>query len=283
VGVLPETGVVLDLKIANPAPATGAQQLIAATLFDGQTPIVASSVTAEVLLPNSSTVAVQLRDDQTGGDKTAGDRVYTGTFTGTQACGNYRVRVTATGSSSEGTVTRQQPLFFQAHVPGSAFRDPCDPDDDDDLLTDSAELDMHQTDPGDPDTDDDLCRDDRELGPNENIGGRRDPTSFWDFFSVFTGNPLIRDTAIGGADLAAVVARFGSTDDGAGTFNRNSDPLSTPTKPVLPSSNRANYHPDFDRSGSAAGSDAWDLLPPNGNIGAAEIANVVAQFGDHCA
>ncbi len=150
------------------------------------------------------------------------------------------------------------------------------------------------TDPTDSDTDDDAtmdgpddldldgCRNQSETGTLSGQGGLRDPLSIWDLMSVFAGNPLMRNATVNGSDIVALVSRFGSTDSGAGTFFRYSDPLSIPSKPVTPSGARANYHPSFDRGGTYAGGDLWDLKPPNGAVGAAELANAVAQFGVNC-
>ncbi len=132
------------------------------------------------------------------------------------------------------------------------------------------------------DTDGDGCSEKQELRDTVGTGGRRDPYNRWDLMAVWHGSPLIRDKIVNAADLSAVVARFGATDTGAGDFDRNSNPTLTPNLPILPSGNRANYHPSFDREGTLVGSNAWNLKPPNGNVGAAELANAVAQFGHNC-
>jgi hypothetical protein len=99
---------------------------------------------------------------------------------------------------------------------------------------------------------------------------------------VPTGSALQRDRAVSGGDIAATVARFGSNDAGPGAFDRNSDPVSTPNPAVVPSGNRQNYHPAYDRGGSILGGDPWDLLPPNGSISGGDIAALVVQFGHSC-
>jgi alpha-tubulin suppressor-like RCC1 family protein len=132
------------------------------------------------------------------------------------------------------------------------------------------------------DWDGDGCADKRELGLTAAVGGQRDPFSFWDFFDVPSGAFLARDHAVTAADIAGVVARFGSSDAGAGTFDRNSDPLSLPIPAGQPSGTRQNYHPAFDRGGSIPGQDQWSMLPPDGSISAGDLAGVVAQFGHTC-
>ncbi len=143
---------------------------------------------------------------------------------------------------------------------------------------------------GQRDSDLDSCADAQELrdafspgpgGPQQR-GGLRDPLNRWDLMFVYHGSPLIKDKAVNASDLSAVVARFGATDTGAGTFDRNSNPTLTPNLPITPSGNRANYRPSFDRDGTLVGSNAWNLKPPNGNVGAPELANTVAQFGHNC-
>jgi alpha-tubulin suppressor-like RCC1 family protein len=133
------------------------------------------------------------------------------------------------------------------------------------------------------DWDEDGCGDKRELGPAPSLGGSRDPFSAWDFFDVPTGVLLVRDRVIAAADIAGVVSRFGASDTGPGTFDRTSDPLSTPLAATQPSGARQNYHPAYDRGGTMPGQDAWDLEPPDGAISAGDLAALVVQFGHTCA
>jgi hypothetical protein len=134
----------------------------------------------------------------------------------------------------------------------------------------------------DPDDDDDGCLDGDETQPYALQGGRRDPHNFWDFSDAPTGGALTRDGVVTAADLAGLVGRFGSSDTGPGTFDRNSDPLSTPNPAVQPASARQNYHPAYDRGGSIANQNPWNLLAPNGSISAGDIAAAVSQFGHGC-
>ncbi len=132
----------------------------------------------------------------------------------------------------------------------------------------------------DPDDDNDGCTDVAELGDDPQVGGRRDPHNFWDFFDVPAGAGLTRDGDVTGQDIFAVIARFNATDDGPGEFDRNSDPLSTPNQAV-PGEDRANYHPVYDR-GPLVGPDSWNLGPAEGSITGQEIFAVMAQFGHSC-
>lgn len=147
--------------------------------------------------------------------------------------------------------------------------DPQIPDSDGDGLSDGAEVNAHVTDPLSLDTDQDGCADSEELGFTQNLGGRRDPINFWDFFSVPTGPSLIRDKAVAIGDIIAVVARFGSSGD------PDIDPLSPPPPPPA-------YHTAYDRTDDPDSTEAWDLLDPNGSITIEDIIRVVQSFGHSC-
>jgi len=75
-----------------------------------------------------------------------------------------------------------------------------------------------------------------------------------------------------------VVARFGSNDAGPGDFTRASDPFLTPNALVMPTGARRNYHPAYDRSAAAPGSDIWDLGPPNGTVDVEGGKSIVGRF-----
>jgi len=155
--------VALGAGTADPSLPEGQPELITAAMFDNAAPIAVTTIAAKVATPAGTEEAVVLSDDGTGGDEVAGDHVYSGTFASTTECGLYGVTVSATGDSSEGTVTRQQFVPFHAQVPGDAIRDPCNPDEDEDGLTDYDELNVVGTDPLDEDTDDDAFRDGVEV------------------------------------------------------------------------------------------------------------------------
>jgi hypothetical protein len=125
----------------------------------------------------------------------------------------------------------------------------CDVDSDGDGCTDAAEA---RTAPG-----------------SETAGGRRDPSNPWDFFDVPTGAPPARDGLVSVSDLAAVVARFGSSGNAGGS------PFAAPPAPPA-------YHTAFDRGGIVAGGQLWNLRPPNGTINVSDIVAVIAQFGHSC-
>jgi hypothetical protein len=116
------------------------------------------------------------------------------------------------------------------------------------------------------DTDKDGCTDSKELGPDQLLGGRRDPTNFWDFFDTWTvdGGGYVRDKIVTSADVYAVTDRFFTDGD------PNADPLATPS-----ASN--NYHPAFDRTEDPNSSESWDLLKGNGQIRADDISFAANQ------
>ncbi len=147
IAVTPDSQVVLTTATAEPDLAEGQPQVITATLFDGGTPIAPTSISAQVGTPAVTAEDVVLLDDGVGEDETAGDLTYSGTFTATADCGRYGILAIATGDSSEGTVTREQIDVFQVQAPGDAVRQPCNPDDDEDLFTDDDELNYLGTDP----------------------------------------------------------------------------------------------------------------------------------------
>ncbi len=130
------------------------------------------------------------------------------------------------------------------------------------------------------DADADGCSDAHEEGGDPRFGGERNGDSFWDFFDTpDTAN--LRDQAVTVADISRLVQRFGSNDEGAGPFDRMSDPLSAPRPAILPPGARANYHPAFDRT-LVPGGDRWDTGPPDGAVAIGDIARLVAQFGHTC-
>lgn len=120
-----------------------------------------------------------------------------------------------------------------------------------------------------PDSDRDGCADARETSLNQLIGGIRNPKNFWDFFDTpAAGN--VRDQIISIADIARVVARFGSS----GPATSINDALSNP--PAAPA-----YHAAFDRT--LKGPDPWRAGPANGSITIEDISREVSSFGHSCA
>jgi len=120
----------------------------------------------------------------------------------------------------------------------------------------------------DQDDDDDGCSDILELGDEPRLGGSRNQNDFWDFFDT-PDEANHRDQAVSAADLARVVARFGRV---ASEFTT---PLSRPT-------GRTYYHSAFDRSAPESDTKRWRSGAPDGSIGAADVAMLVAQFGHTC-
>jgi hypothetical protein len=104
-----------------------------------------------------------------------------------------------------------------------------------------------------PDSDGDSCTDARELGPDETLGGRRDPNNPWDFYDV-SGDGVVTI----GDDILAVVASFGP-------------------------GNGPSYVAGRDRSPPPKGGDPWDMGPPDGAINILDdVYGAALQFGHSC-
>jgi pimeloyl-ACP methyl ester carboxylesterase len=298
VALMPDSQVDLTADAASPMLDQGEPEVITATLIDGTTAIAASPVLAQITTPAGTQEPVTLRDDGTGGDQVAGDLTYSGTFTSTADCGVYGVLVTATGDSSEGTVTRQQLGFFQAHVPGDAVRDPCNPDDDEDLLTDADELDIYLTDPLDSDTDADGCADSEELAQANNgqlpflpgETGPYDPLDYWDFYDVPV--PAVPDPTPNGArnglvsmgDVLAVLMYVGTCNNCAPTPSGvDYDSLKDGDwngDTVLNSDDEVGRR--YDRSPSPLPNPPWEAGPPSGAVAMSDVLAVLPQVGLDC-
>jgi hypothetical protein len=285
VALMPDSQVVLSASTKEPALPQGQPEVIKATLFHGATAIAVTSISARVATPAGTEGDVVLRDDGTSGDEVAGDLTYSGTFTSTTACGGYSVLVTATGDSSEGTVTRQQFGFFQAQVPGDAVRDPCNPDDDEDLLTDADEFDVYLTDPLDTDTDDDGCADSEEIPPGTGsstpgANGGFNPNASYDFYDVpipANNDPApngTRNQAVNLQDVVGVLKYVGTADNGPsnGKVDYDSDKNQDGREDGV----------DYDRSPSPAPNPPKDAGPPNGAVNLQDVVVVLNQVGLDC-
>jgi hypothetical protein len=196
----PDSQVALSLAVEQPDLAEGSSQVITASLFDGAIPIPAS-ISGTAILLDASEQSMSFADDGVAPDAVAADHVYTASFVPPALCGGYRVKATGTASTTEGTVTREQVLTFDVHVPNDAVRDPCKADEDEDGLLDNAEIDVHGTNPIAPDTDDDGLTD----GDEVNVTGT-DPL----------GPDTDGDGPLDGADNCPLAANAGQENtDGA--------------------------------------------------------------------
>jgi hypothetical protein len=125
------------------------------------------------------------------------------------------------------------------------------------------------------DSDLDGCMDAEELGPNEQLGGRRNPNNYWDFYDVPTGPNLQKDKSVSALDTFAVLQRFGA--------------VGTPASPhATPYPSAPAYHPAFDRGPAATPlpgqtPEPWDLTQANGSVAASDYFAVLQQFGHTCA
>ena len=129
------------------------------------------------------------------------------------------------------------------------------------------------------DTDQDGCADAVENGLDENAGGRRRYTYFWDFFDVWTHPPedpagWHRDRAITLSDILAIVPRFGR-----GPALSEEEALAAALTPPV---DATSYHAAFDR-GPIIGATDWDRAPPDGVINIPDdILGIADQFGHDC-
>jgi hypothetical protein len=297
VAMMPDTDVALSLEPAEPAVLPGEQQIVTAALYDGETPIAASSITASVLTPpDAESVPLTLTDSGPPSvDKVAGDNIYTGAFTATTACGGYRIRASATGTSAtEGAVTREQIASFDVAVAGDEVRDPCNPDEDGDGLNDTDELDMG-TDPYDPDITvanavpfpvpatwpgtvyiegEKFLYDSKTLTSFHIIARAVDGTAAAQHDPPAAVAAGVRDRSITISDIVRIVGRFGSSQIPPPTGDEAiAQALAPPPPPPA-------YHTGFDRS--YAGPPNWRTGAPNGAVSVQDITLVVAQFGHNC-
>ena len=129
------------------------------------------------------------------------------------------------------------------------------------------------------DTDGDGCSDAAESGLDENAGGRRVYTYFWDFFDVWTrppGDPdgWHRDRAVTLSDIFATVLRFGR-----GPALGEEEALAAA---LTPPSDATSYHAAYDR-GPIIGANDWDRAPADGVINIPDdILGIGYQFGHDC-
>ncbi len=108
------------------------------------------------------------------------------------------------------------------------------------------------------DTDGDGCTDDRENGPDETLGGLRDPLNPWDFYDV---------PDAGGAPPDGEIDLF---TDILGVILHYSLDGSPP------------YDVRFDR-GPSIGPNPWSMTAPNGSIDLfVDILGVIQQYGHDC-
>jgi hypothetical protein len=118
--MLPTSDVRLGVAIPQPEIVLGGGIAVSAVAFQGERPLVETTVTARIALapdradaPVPPVAIVKLHDDGREGDAEAGDGVYTGVFV-PEASGSYVVLVQAEGVTRDG-------LGFQRDV-GGAFR-----------------------------------------------------------------------------------------------------------------------------------------------------------------
>lgn len=158
-----ESGVSLDVDVSDDPIQEGQTETITAQLDDNGTLVAPTTLAATLLALDGTTTPVTLHDDGLNGDAVAGDHVYSAQIATGSACGTYRVDVTASGVTSEGTVQRETLDSYDVSVPGLAVRDPCNADEDGDGLSNADEVNVYHTDPLAADTDGDGYTDGQEV------------------------------------------------------------------------------------------------------------------------
>ncbi len=115
--LVPGVGVVLDARLEPPLTPAGQPVTIVATITEAGLPVIGATVRVVVLDPDGALrPEIVLLDD---GGPTAGDGVYTGVFTDTDAHGRYDVSVTATRAAP--AFTREQILQVTVTQGGTGF------------------------------------------------------------------------------------------------------------------------------------------------------------------
>lgn len=161
---------------------------------------------------------------------------------------------------------------------GMLFSNPFQADSDGEGLSDGEEVkgmaapgptaQVLYSDPLRVDTDADGCTDAREVTAPSQMGGQRNPLSYWDFYDTPDSSNR-HDGVINVADIRRVLTRFGARG------NPGVSPLVGP----IPGSH--DYHPAFDRGGRA-GTQVWSLKAADGGINLTDVMAVIAQFGHQC-
>jgi hypothetical protein len=131
------------------------------------------------------------------------------------------------------------------------------------------------------DSDGDGCTDAEELGPDEHLGGQRNPFDYWDFYDVpvppIDHDPVAaaRDGHITAQDSLALLWYMGVSDGGG------------------PNANGARYNDDkngngiddgaeYDRTPSADPAKPWQSGPPSGAVTLQDELVMLAQLSDSC-
>lgn len=164
VALVPETTVTLEAEVTSDRVVSGQSVLLTVGMFEGTSLVAPNTITAMLFAADNTSTPISLHDDGLNGDVAAGDLEYSAGITTGVTCGTSRILVSATASTSEGTVTREAYTSVDGTVGGDALRDPCDADEDNDGVSDYDEIFLYETDPldPDPDNDDDGLQDDEE-------------------------------------------------------------------------------------------------------------------------
>jgi hypothetical protein len=204
--------------------STGEAVRLSATLADGGAPITSASVSVEVEDPRFGVQTFELRDDGSGADLQANDGSYAAFLGATCTCGVERLRFRAVGSASAGEFIREALVLATVATAGDAHGDPCAADDDDDGLTDSAEI-AAGSDPARADTDGDGFDDGCELAAGADaVDPAVVPDSPCSAPTPRAEGDVDCDGRVDGVDLHVLLgATFGATARGCEMADVNAD------------------------------------------------------------
>ena len=159
------------------------------------------------------------------------------------------------------------------------------------------------TEPCVDDSDSDGCADGEELGPDQALGGRRDPLNGFDFFDTpeppsYLGDPgSPRDRAVSVLDALGLRAKFGTSTVNDG-INQDGDGATDEDPPdgvdndhdgridedggtqMLVRGVWQSYNPAFDRT--LLGPNPWNTGPGDGAVSIHDVVLFRSQFGHSC-
>lgn len=118
-GWFPSSDLILTADTDKSAYETGSSIFITADLKNGAAGVTGATVTAQVFSPTNVATDVALFDNGTHGDVTAGDGIYSNSFSATNDPGSYKILVNATGTVPTSFSRQDLAIVSVAEVTGS--------------------------------------------------------------------------------------------------------------------------------------------------------------------
>ncbi|MDB5335851.1 MAG: hypothetical protein JWN70_1470, partial [Planctomycetaceae bacterium] len=118
-GWFPTSNLILTADTDKPAYEAGSSIFITANLQNGAVGVTGATVTGQVFSPTNVATDVTLFDNGTHGDVTAGDGIYSNSFTATNEPGSYKIVVNATGTVPTSFSRQDLAIVSVAEVTGS--------------------------------------------------------------------------------------------------------------------------------------------------------------------